>query len=512
MFLRLAIGFLLLFAGVTNASASKLFIPMDSSQSNHLKAYGIVYNAIKAGARADWLLNYQGGSFALEYTHALYAVCTRSHVSVAQMSDITYADIVARVKAKGSSGDVVVLDKVPRMAVYTPSGKKPWDDAVTLALTYAEISFDKVYVDEVLSGALNKYDWLHLHHEDFTGQLGKFWKSFHDADWYINDRDATMQLTARHGYQKISQMQLAVVKKIRDFVSKGGNLFAMCSATDTYDIALAANGTDICDTVFDGDGIDPNAQAQLDFSRCFAFRNFTLITTPEIYEYSSIDNTMSRLNLMEHEDNFTLSQYAATTDPVPAMLCQNHTMFIKGFMGQTTAFRKDVLKPGLIIMAENKKLNEVRYLHGRYKDGSFTFYGGHDPEDYQHNVSEPPTALEEHPNSPGYRLILNNVLCMASGKKAVTASNTYIPAIEKEIAPAAPAPYRIAPGSSENTLTISALAGSRIQHIAFITNAGNVIFAQEYNVTNVTVDISSFPAGMYNIKVNGAYAGKIAKN
>lgn len=484
---------------------------MDSSQSNHLKAYGIVYNAIKAGARADWLLNYQGGSFALEYTHALYAVCTRSHVSVAQMSDITYADIVARVKAKGSSGDVVVLEKVPRMAVYTPSGKKPWDDAVTLALTYAGISFDKVYVDEVLAGALDKYDWLHLHHEDFTGQYGKFWKSFKDADWYRKDIELTMQLATKHGYQKVSQMQFAVVKKIRDFVARGGNLFAMCSATDTYDIALAANGTDICDTPFDGDPIDPDAQSKLDFSRCFAFRNFTLVTTPDIYEYSSIDNTMSRLNVMEHEDNFTLSQYAATTDPVPAMLCQNHTLLVKGFMGQTTAFRKDVLKQGLIIMAENKMLNEARYLHGRYKEGSFTFYAGHDPEDYQHNVNEPPTTLEEHPNSPGYRLILNNVLCMASGKKATTAANTYTPTADRPVP--GPSPFRIAAGGTENTLTISTAAGSaRVQHVAFINSAGNVVFAQEYNVSSVTVDISSFPAGMYNIKVNGAYAGKIAKN
>lgn len=494
----------------TVAYAGRLFIPMDTTQSNHLKAYGIVYNAIKAGGTAEWLLNYKGGSFVLPYSYTLYAACTRNGVSAAQMSDATYADIVNRIKTKEYNGDVMVLNKAPRMAVYTPSGKKPWDDAVTLALTYAGIPFDKLYVDEVLAGNLDKYDWLHLHHEDFTGQYGKFWAQFKDAGWYIKDRDATMRLAAKHGFRKVSQMQLAVVKKIQGFIAGGGNLFAMCSATDTYDIALAAAGTDICDTQFDGDGIDPEAQAKLDFSQCLAFTNFFITRDPAVYEYSTIDNTFARYNVIESEDNFNLSAYNAHTDPVPAMLCQNHTRFIKGFMGQTTAFHHETLKPGIIIMAENNKLNEARYLHGRYKNGSWTFYGGHDPEDYQHIVNEPPTNLEDHPNSPGYRLILNNVLCMASGKKAPPANDTYSTATEHE---SSRMPIQITAGSSGNTLVISVGAQRiKVQQVVFINAAGKEVFTRSYDAYSVTVDISSLPAGMYSIKVNGEYAGKISRN
>lgn len=501
---------------------AKLFIPMDDQQTNHLRAYGVVYAAISNGTRVEWLLNYKGGSFVMEYTATYDATCKQKGVSFTQMSNSEYATIIKKVTATGFNGDVVLLDKVPKIAVYTPSGKKPWDDAVTLALTYAGIPFDKLYVSEVLEGKLNKYDWLHLHHEDFTGQYGKFWAQYKDAPWYLTDCRETQQLAAKNKFRKVSQMQLAVVKKIRDFVAAGGNLFAMCSATDTYDIALAANGVDICDTPFDGDAIDPAAQTKLNFKNCFAFTNFTISTNRYEYEYSTIDNTSFRF-LPESTDYFSLMPFPAKFDPVPTMLCQNHTKRIKGFMGQTTSFRKEALKPDVVILGERKDVYEARYIHGKYLDGTWTFYGGHDPEDYQHIVGEPPTDLDKFPNSPGYRLILNNVLCLASGKKDVPA------VVISESKNAAPAPreistnyntpasaVKITAGSANNTLVI-AMAGANgkntlIEQVTFVNNAGKEILSKQYNAPKVTVDMDSLPAGMYNIKVNGIYAGKVVKD
>ncbi len=401
------------------AHASKLFIPMDpEGQANHLKAYGVAYEALKEGMTLDWLLNYKGGSFCMDDAATLVRLCKLRGVSYEIISEEKYLGIVTEIANPDFNGDVIKLEKAPKIAVYTPPNKEPWDDAVTMVLTYAEIPFDKVYDDEVLGDDLHKYDWLHLHHEDFTGQYGKFWASFRNTTWYQNDQRSAEAMAAKHGFKKVSQLKLAVAKKIRDFVAGGGFMFAMCSATDTYDIALAADGTDICDVPFDGDRPDPAAQSKLDYTKCFAFKDFSLYTDPIHYEYSTIDATeIHQGRIPVNTDYFSLFTFSAKFDPVPAMLCQNHTTTIKGFMGQTTAFRKEALKSSVLVMGDFKPTNEARYIHGEYGKGTWTFYGGHDPEDYQHNIGDPPTELSLHPSSPGYRLILNNVLFPAAKKK-----------------------------------------------------------------------------------------------
>lgn len=399
--------------------AAKIFIPMDAEgQVAHLKAYGVAYAALKAGIPVDWLLNYKGGSFGLDQVESIERMCKLRGVSYEVMSDAQYLGILNEISNPDFNGDIIKLEKVPKIAVYTPPNKEPWDDAVTLVLTYAEIPFDKVYDDAVLADDLAKYDWLHLHHEDFTGQYGKFWWQFHNEAWYQNDQKSAEAMAAKHGFKKVSQLKLAIAKKIRDFVAGGGYLFAMCSATDSYDIALAAEGVDICAEPFDGDPADPDAQQKLDFTKCFAFKDFTLVRDPIHYEYSNIDNTEPRTGLVPmNTDYFSLFTFSAKFDPVPAMLCQNHTSTIKGFMGQTTAFRKEVLKSSVLVMGDFKPTNEARYIHGEYGKGTWTFYGGHDPEDYQHMIQDPVTELSLHPTSPGYRLILNNVLFPAAKKK-----------------------------------------------------------------------------------------------
>ena len=406
-----------LWLGPVGVYAGKIFIPMDAEgQSNHLKAYGIAYEALREGVQVDWLLNYRGGSFSIDQIDALERLCKLRGVSYEVISEAQYGNILNTIADPDYNGDVIKLEKAPRIGVYTPPNKEPWDDAVTLALTYAEIPYDKIYDDDVLEDKLHQYDWLHLHHEDFTGQYGKFWGAYKTATWYINDQKSAEATAKKHGYAKVSQLKLAVAKKIRDFVAGGGYMFAMCSATDSYDIALAAENTDICDVPFDGDPMAPDAQQKLDYNRCFAFRDFVLVTNPYIYEYSDIDNTNYRRVPM-NTDYFTLFTFSAKFDPIPTMLCQNHTTTIKGFMGQTTAFRKEVIKSGVLIMADTKSANEARYIHGEYGKGTWTFYGGHDPEDYQHAIGDPVTDLSLHPNSPGYRLILNNVLFPAAKKK-----------------------------------------------------------------------------------------------
>jgi hypothetical protein len=397
--------------------AAKLFIPMDAeTQINHLKAYGIAYKALSIGVEVDWLLNYRGGSFGMDQTETLERLCKLRGVSYEVISDAQYAGMLSEIAHPDYNGDVVRLEKAPRICVYTPPNKLPWDDAVTLALTYAEIAYDKVYDNEVLADQLAMYDWLHLHHEDFTGQFGKFWAGYRNTAWYQEEVRTQEAMAAKHGFRKVSQLKLAVAKKIQAFVAGGGYLFAMCSATDSYDIAVAAQKTDICDVPFDGDPMAADAQQALDFSQCFAFKDFTLIKNPYEYEFATIDNTMFRRVPME-TDYFTLFTFSAKFDPVPTMLCQNHTTTIKGFMGQTTAFRKDVLKTNVLVMGEYKPANEAKYIHGEYGKGTWTFYGGHDPEDYQHAIGDPPTELSLHPTSPGYRLILNNVLFPAAKKK-----------------------------------------------------------------------------------------------
>lgn len=397
--------------------AARILIPMDATgQKQHLKAYGVAFASLRMDVSVDWLLNYRGGSFAIVQNDRLERLCKLRGVSYDIITDAQYLAIVDKIADPNSNEDIIKLEKAPKIAVYTPPGKHPWDDAVTLVLEYAEIPFDKLYDDEVLAQKLPEYDWLHLHHEDFTGQYGKFWGAYRYASWYQEDVKLSEGIAKRNGYQKVSKLKLSVSKKIREFVAGGGYLFAMCSATDSYDIALAAMNTDICEVPFDGDGMAPNAQQALDYSQCFAFKDFTLSQNPMEYEYSNIDNTNFRKPAME-VDYFTLFSFSAKYDPVPTMLCQNHTEIVKGFWGQTTSFRKEVLKTNVLVMGENKSLNEAKYIHGEYGKGTWTFYGGHDPEDYRHLVGNPHTELSLHPTSPGYRLILNNVLFPAAKKK-----------------------------------------------------------------------------------------------
>ena len=390
---------------------------MDESQKDHLKSYGLAYWALQKQVEVDWLLNYRGGSFSFAHNAQIENEMVVRGISYQVVSDAQYNQILAQIAAPESNMDVMKLEKVPKIAVYSPKTKQPWDDAVTLVLTYAEIPYDVIFDEEVMESALPKYDWLHLHHEDFTGQYGKFYISFRSRPWYIAQQQEAEAIAKKYGFAKVTQLKLAVVKKIKDFVAGGGFMFAMCSATDTYDIALAADGADIVEAMFDGDGADPAAQQKLNFENTFAFKNFNLSRNPYDIEFSNIDNQQHERGLIESNDFFSLFTFSAKWDPIPTMLTQNHEKTIKGFMGQTTAFKKPLIKPEVIVMGETKAANEVRYMHGTLAKGTWTFYGGHDPEDYQHHVEEEPTDLALHPNSPGYRLILNNILFPAAKKK-----------------------------------------------------------------------------------------------
>jgi hypothetical protein len=397
--------------------AAFILIPMDeSTQQNHLKAYGITYWALEQDYKASWLLNYRGGSFLLPDDPRIRKECQIRGVSFEIISDGQANQILEEISSPSQNMEAVVLEKAPKIAVYTPKGKQPWDDAVTLVLTYAEIPFKEVYDEEVLKDELLLYDWLHLHHEDFTGQYGKFFGAYRNAPWYIEQKREAEALAAKLGFSKVSEAKLAVAQKIRDFVIGGGFMFAMCSATDSFDIALSADGVDICEPMFDGDPSEPNYQSKIDYSRTFAFRDYILERSPTVYEFSDLDMTGKRRVPME-KDYFTLMEFSAKWDPIPTMLCQNHTQLVKGFMGQTTAFDRNLIKSNVLVMGENLLNGEARYIHGTKGKGMFTFFGGHDPEDYQHLVGDAPTVLDLHPNSPGYRLILNNVLFPAAQKK-----------------------------------------------------------------------------------------------
>ena len=397
--------------------AGYILIPMDAkSQSNHLKAYGITYWVLSQNQDVKWLLNYRGGAFLIPSSERIERECLIRGVSYELISDSKTASILEEISSPSKNMDAIVLEKAPKIAVYSPSGKQPWDDAVTLVLTYAEIPYDVVYDTEVLNDGLLLYDWLHLHHEDFTGQYGKFYRAYRNAVWYIEQQQNAETLAQELGFAKVSDAKLAVAQKIKDYVLGGGFMFAMCSATDSFDIALAAEQLDICEPMFDGDGTTPNYQAQLDFSNTFAFKEFIIERDPNVYEFSSIDQTNVR-QIKKEVDYFALMEYSAKWDPIPTMLNQNHTALVKGFMGQTTAYTQSQIKSNVLILGENKINNEARYIHGIKGKGFFTFYGGHDPEDYTHRVGDPKTELELHPTSPGYRLILNNVLFPAAKKK-----------------------------------------------------------------------------------------------
>jgi hypothetical protein len=398
------------------ANAAQILIPMDDTQANHLKAYGIAYWVLQSGVEINWMLNYRGGSFMFIQNPKFESELKLRGVSYNVISEGQANQIVSEILDPQVNQDVVKLEKVPKICVYSPKDKRPWDDAVTLALTYAEIPYDVIYDEEIIQGKLALYDWMHLHHEDFTGQYGKFYNMYRNATWYQEQQRSMESMAKQLGFAKVSQMKLAVAKRIKEFVAGGGFLFTMCSGTDTYDIALSAEGLDICESMYDGDGTTSNYNDHLDFSKTFAFRDYTLSVNPLEYRFSNIDVTTTR-RVPRDEDVFTLFDFSAKWDPVPTMLCQDHMQVIKGFMGQTTAFNKAYIKPDVIIMGENKAANEAKYIHGDFGKGTWTFYGGHDPEDYQHMVGDPPTDLNLHPNSPGYRLILNNVLFPAAKKK-----------------------------------------------------------------------------------------------
>lgn len=399
--------------------STQLLVPMDDAQSNHLKAYGIAYWTLENSVTIEWLLNYRGGSFLMPHLKSIEEELIIRGVRYEVLADGQVNQIRSQIADPEVNMEIVQLEKAPKIAVYTPPNKQPWDDAVTLVLEYAEIKYDKIYDSAIVVGMLPKYDWLHLHHEDFTGQYGKFYSSARNQSWYqeqiaIAERDAKML-----GFKKVSELKLAVAKNLKNFVLGGGFLFTMCSGTDSFDISLAAEGTDICEAVFDGDGSDARAQEKLDFSKTFAFKDFHLIKDPMIYEYSDIDASDLRNQriISESMDQFTLFDFSAKWDIVPTMLTQCHVDVVKGFMGQTTDFRKDFIKSNVLILGENKAAGTARYIHGELGQGTWTFYGGHDPEDYQHFVGDPTTDLSLHPNSPGYRLILNNILFPAAKKK-----------------------------------------------------------------------------------------------
>ena len=410
--------YILCFLCGSSLYASSILIPMDAEgQKNHLKAYGITYWVLTKQQKVQWLLNYRGGSFLLPDGENIRRECQIRGVSFEILSDGQTQEILDGISSPSQNQESVILEKAPKIAVYTPKDNPPWDDAVTMVLSYAEIPYEKVYDEEVLEDQLVLYDWLHLHHEDFTGQYGRFYGAYRTAPWYIEGKQNAEVMAQKLGFNKVSEQKSAVAQKIKNYVIGGGFMFAMCSATDSFDIALAAEGVDICEPMFDGDPSDANYQSKLNYDNTFAFTNFILERNPLVYEFSSIDTTRKRGEISKESDYFSLMDFSAKWDPVPTMLCQNHTALVKGFMGQTTAFTREEIKPTVLVLGENKINGEARYIHGVKGKGFFTFYGGHDPEDYQHRVGDPKTELELHPSSPGYRLILNNVLFPAAKKK-----------------------------------------------------------------------------------------------
>jgi hypothetical protein len=404
-------------ATFTVQAQDRVLIPMDLTQSDHLKAYGVIFNHLGENESGQWLLNYRGGSFITTRSADIVRKSRVRGVTVELISEAEAAQIIREVEQPNVNMAVVNLETVPSIAVYTPADAMPWDDAVTLALDYAEVPYDKIYDTEVLNGELDQYDWLHLHHEDFSGQFGKFYGNYRNAPWYIAQVNQQQELAAEFGYNKVSELKLHVVQNVKEFIGNGGFLFAMCSGTNTFDIALAAHDHDIVPTEIDGDPVDPSANELLDYDNTFAFENFRVVTDPYVYMHDDIDVEVDLNRISESLDYFTLFDFSAKWDPVPAMLTQNHVSSIPGFYGQTTAFQADKVKNNVVKLAESAGREQVKYLHGNYGQGTFTFYAGHDPEDYTHHVGDPPTDLNLHKNSPGYRLILNNILFPAAEKK-----------------------------------------------------------------------------------------------
>ena len=394
--------------------ANKILIPMDLTQIDHLKAYGVAYRALVIGTNIEWLLNFRNGSFLMDYDKRIEKDCAINGVLWEIVTPDKTLDIYHTIAENNM--ETIFLEKAPKIAVYIPENFEPWDDAVTLALEYAKIPYDQVWDEDVLKGNLMKYDWLHLHHEDFTGQYGKFYGSQRNTDWYKEEVRINEEMAKRLGFNKVSKMKLAVALVIKDYIEKGGFVFSMCSACDTYDVGLASHNTDICHNVYDGDSYDASANGKLDFSQCLAFENFQVILNPFEYEHSTIDVTREA-QVRGPKTYISLFDFSAKFDPVPCMLVQNHTALVKEYLGQCSGFRRNTIKSSVLILAEVSGTEEIKYLHGNFGKGTFTYLAGHDPEDYTHFVGDPPTELKYHKNSPGYRLILNNVLFPAARKK-----------------------------------------------------------------------------------------------
>jgi len=401
----------------TICTGKKLLVPMDLTQNDHLKSYGIAFFALKNNINVEWLLNYRGGSFLIDARESIITECKLRGVTFSLITAEILLSIYSEVDQNNM--DIVLLEKAPKIAIYSPENKQPWDDAVTLALTYAEVNYETLWDKRVLEGKLSEFDWLHLHHEDFTGQYGKFYRSHHNSKWYVEQKKQYEKLAKQFGFISVHEQKKAIARKINDYVGNGGFLFAMCSATDSYDIALSMENLDGVHSVFDGTSIEGELQSKLQYDKTLAFKDFRLISDPMVYEFSDIDYPPSHNPVTRgaEADYFSLFEFSAKYDPVPTMLTQNHVSVVKGFMGQTTGFHKNRIKSHIIIMGEDPASDQVKYLHGNFGKGTFTFYGGHDPEDYQHFVGDPPTDLKLHRNSPGYRLILNNILFPAARKK-----------------------------------------------------------------------------------------------
>ena len=395
----------------------KILIPMDQSQKNHLKAYGAAFWTLEQEINVEWILNYRGGAFMIDSYPEVERECRVRGISYEIIG--TEKTLIIYNEVETNNMDVVLLEKAPKIAIYTPPNKQPWDDAVTLALSYAEVPYQTLWDEEVFNGSLEEYDWLHLHHEDFTGQYGKFYRNYHTADWYIDQQKQFESMAQKLGFNSVHNQKKALAQIIKNYISNGGFLFAMCSATDSFDIALSVINVDAVHSVFDGSGIDNNLNNKIDYNNSLAFTNFEIITDPMVYEYSDIDYPQSNNVVVRgaEADYFSLFEFSAKYDPVPTMLTQNHVPVIKGFMGQTTGFNRERIKKHVLIMGEDRTTPQVKYIHGNHGQGTFTFLGGHDPEDYQHFVGDPQTDLSLHQNSPGYRLILNNILFPAARKK-----------------------------------------------------------------------------------------------
>ena len=397
--------------------SQKILIPMDDSQKNHLKAYGTAFWTLQQEINVEWILNYKGGSFMIDSYPEVEKECRVRGISYeiigAEKTLVIYNEVEV------NNMDVILLENAPKIAIYSPPNKQPWDDAVTLALSYAEVPYETIWDEEVFNGSLAEYDWLHLHHEDFTGQYGKFYRNYRTADWYISQQKQFEAMAQKLGFSSVHNQKKALAEIIKNYVANGGFLFAMCSATDSFDIALSVMNVDVAHSVFDGSGINKNLYEKIDYNNSLAFTDFKIITDPMIYEYSDIDYPQSNNVVVRgaDADYFSLFEFSAKYDPVPTMLTQNHVPVIKGFMGQTTGFNRDRIKKHILIMGEDRTTPQVKYIHGNHGQGTFTFLGGHDPEDYQHFVGDPQTDLSLHQNSPGYRLILNNILFPAARKK-----------------------------------------------------------------------------------------------